>query len=217
MRNAINENPRARFALVAVLVLLGVFALFKVTKGSGSETPSSTSTTASTDPAATDPAATDPAASGVTASTDPAAASTGGASAATPAAAVPTSLIPGPGLPKSLLAAYHHGKAVVLLVRRAGGIDDNFVHDSVKLLSSSSVGPKVKVFVTKAKGISRYAWLTQGVDVNDLPALVVLLPRGVTKGAPTASDSSGFRGPPSVLQAVKDALYRGPDDRPYHP
>jgi hypothetical protein len=214
MRNAINENRTVQLAVVAVLVLIGAFGLLKVTKGSGSEGSTATSTTASTDPAATDPAA---ATAGVPATTDPAAASTGGASAATPAAAVPTDLIPGPGLPKDFVSAYHHGKAVVLLVRRAGGIDDNFVHDSVKLLGGSSVGPKIKVFVTRAKDISRYSWVTQGVDVTDLPALVVLLPRGATKGAPTASNSSGFRGPASVLQAVKDALYRGPDNRPYHP
>ena len=71
--------------------------------------------------------------------------------------------------------------------------------------------------VTKAKGIARYAWLTQGVDVTELPALVILLPRGLSHGVPTASVSYGFRDGRSVLQAAKDALYKGPNNLPYHP
>jgi hypothetical protein len=117
-------------------------------------------------------------------------------------------------VPRGLLRAYRHGKAIVLLVRRAGGIDDALVRDSVERLRSE---PWVEVFVTEARGIARYAWLTQGVDVSELPALVVLRPRGLTHGVPTASVSYGFRGAGSVSQAVEDALYRGPANRPYHP
>jgi hypothetical protein len=113
-----------------------------------------------------------------------------------------------------LLPAYKHGDAIVLLVRRAGGTDDAFVHASVDGLRAL---PNVKVYVTKAKGIARYAWLTQGVNVTDLPALVVLRPRKLTDGKATATVSYGFRDAPSVLQAVKDAVYRGPTDQPYHP
>jgi hypothetical protein len=163
--------------------------------------PAGASATAPTTAAPTDPTAV---ATGV-----PTAAPTTGA-----AAAVPASLIPGPGLPKGLLSAYHHGDAIALLIRRAGGVDDGLVHSSVDRLSSFS---NVKVYVTKAKGIARYAWLTQGVNVTDLPALVVLRPRKLSKGKATASVSYGFRDSASVAQAVKDALYRGPTDRPYHP
>jgi hypothetical protein len=208
MRNAINENRTVQLAVVAVLVIIGAFGLLKVTKGSGSEGSTATSTTASTDPAATDPAT-----AGVPASTDPAASSSGGASAA----AVPAALVPGPGLPKSLIPSYDHGKAIVLFIRRDGGIDDGLVHAAVDRLASSSLSPDIKVYVTRAKGIARYAWLTQGVDVTELPALVVLLPKSRTKGAPTATVSYGFRDSASVLQAVEDALYRGPENRPYHP
>lgn len=214
MRQAINENRTVQLALVGVLALVGGFMLLKSKGGSGSETPA--------EPAATSPATpgvpTDPGATGT--ATDPGATVPAVAPSGTPAvsgagaASVPADLIPGPGLPKGLLNAYRHGDAIALLVRRAGGIDDALVRNSVELLRGL---PGVEVYVTKARRIARYAWLTQGVNVTDLPALVVLRPRGLSNGKATASVSSGFRGSGSVLQAVKDALYRGPSDRPYHP
>jgi hypothetical protein len=220
MRKAINENRTVQLVLVGVLVLAaGLFLLHSKGSGSGS----STTTAASPTGTATAPTAAAPTATGTTgtASTDP---TTGApvtdSSTSSPvlsgasAAAVPANLVPGPGLPKSLLPAYNNGKAIVLLVRRAGGTDDALVHSSVDLLAGL---PDVKVYVTRAQHIARYAWLTQGVDVTELPALVVLRPRKLTKGTPTASVSYGFRGSDSVVQAVKDALYRGPSHRPYHP
>jgi len=206
MRQAINENRTVQLALVGLLALFGGFMLLMSKGGSGSE--------GSAEPAATSPATTG-------APTDPGAiAATVAPSSGTPvvsgvgAATVPAGLIPGPGLPKGLLTAYRHGDAIALLVRRAGGIDDALVRNSVELLRGL---PGVEVYVTKARQIARYAWLTQGVNVSDLPALVVLRPRGLSNGKATASVSYGFRGSASVLQAVKDGLYRGPTDRPYHP
>jgi hypothetical protein len=217
MRQAINENRTVQLALVAVLVLVGGFMLLKVTKGSGNETATTAAAPGTTAAPATGTATTAPATGTAPAAVDP---TTGlPVSTAAPAGtgSVPANLVPGPGLPKSLLSAYHNGKAVVLLVRRAGGIDDNLVHGSVNLLGSSSVAPDIKIFVTRAQQISRYTWLTQGVDVTELPALIVLRPRGLTKGTPSATVSYGFRDSASVLQAVKDAIYRGPAHRPYHP
>jgi hypothetical protein len=206
MRSAINENRTVQLILLGVLALVGGFILLKTTKGSGSQ-PSAAAPPASATAATTAPATTP--ATG-TAETSAGSAAVSGASATQ----VPANAVPGPGLPKGLLPAYRHGKAVALLVRRAGGIDDALVRDSVELLH---LDPRVKVYVTKAKQISRYSWLTQGVDVSELPALVVLRPRKLSHGIPTASVSYGFRGASSVVQAVKDALYRGPSDRPYHP
>jgi hypothetical protein len=207
MRQAINENRSVQLALVGVLVLAA--GLFFLMKGSGSGSSTSTAATAPA-PTATGAVSTDPTSG--TPVTDTSATSSGvsGASAAT----VPANLVPGPGLPKGLLPAYKRGDAIVLLVRRAGGIDDNLVHRSVALLRAE---PGARVYVTKAKQIARYAWLTQGVDVTELPALVVLRPDKLTHGTPTAAVSYGFRGPNSVLQAVRDQLYRGPTNRPYHP
>ena len=53
--------------------------------------------------------------------------------------------------------------------------------------------------------------------MNRVPALIVLRPRHLTHGTPTASVSYGFRGPDSVDQAVSDALYKGPRNLPYYP
>jgi hypothetical protein len=212
MRQAVNQNRTVQLALLGVLALAGGFLLLKNTHGSGeagSPTSSSSASTATTGgtPSATGAATTAPT------DTQDALAQSSSASVAG-ATAVPADIVPGPGLPKGLLSAYRNGDAIVLLVRRAGGIDDSLVRPSVELLR---VQPRVKVYVTKAKSIARYAWLTQGVDVTELPALVVLRPRGLSHGTPTATVSYGFRGPNSVLQAVKDALYRGPTNRPYHP
>jgi hypothetical protein len=203
MRKAINENRTVQLALLGVLALLGGLFLLKG-KGGGESTAAAPVTPAAPAPATTGTPA--PATAVTTAAPVAGATATG--------TGVPANLIPGPGLPKGLLAAYHDGDAIVLLVRRAGGIDDAMVHGSVDGLRAL---PRVKVYVTRAQYIARYAWLTQGVNVTDLPALVVLRPRKLSKGAATASVSYGFRDSESVLQAVKDELYRGPTNRPYHP
>jgi hypothetical protein len=200
MRQAINENRTVQLAMLGVLALLGGLLLLKTTKGSGSESSSAAPTAAS--PAATPATAAGAASTGTT--------DTSGASAA----GVPASAVPGPGLPKGLLRAYRHGKAVALLVRRAGGIDDALVRNSLELLR---LQPRVKIYVTKAEHIARYSWLTEGVDLSELPALVVLRPRRLSNGTPTASVSYGFQNAASVVQAVKDGLYQGPTHRPYHP
>jgi hypothetical protein len=205
MRQAINENRTVQLVLLGVLALVGGFMLLKA-KGGGEETAAPVAPV--TPPAATG-AASIPA-------TVPATAPVTGAAAGAPAGGlqVPVEMIPGPSLPQSLVSAYNGGDAIALLVRRAGGIDDALVHDSVEQLNAMS---GVAVFVTKARQIARYAWLTQGVNVTDLPALVVLLPKKLSKGTPTATVSYGFRDSASVVQAVEDALYDGPKDRPYHP
>jgi hypothetical protein len=215
MRKAINENRTVQLVLVAVLFLAGGLLLMKSKGGGGdsaaAEAPVAAAPTTTTPPSTAAPTTTAPA-------TDPAAAAlTGTAAPAAPTgavAAVPTNLIPGPGLPKSFLDAYRDGEAIALLIRRAGGRDDALVRDSVELLNGL---PDVAVFVTKARHIARYAWLTQGVNVTELPALVILRPKHLSGGKATASVSYGFRKANSVLQAAKDALYRGPTDRPYHP
>ena len=218
MRQAINENRTVQLALVGLLALAGAFMLLK---GGGGSASSAADTTAAPVPgtdanpvpgtgvAATPaPVATPGTASATTAT---AVAGTATASGAPP---VPADLVPGPGLPKGMLAAYKRGDAVALLVTRAGATDDALVRGSLGLLDGID---DLAVYSTKAKHVARYSWLTQGVDLSDLPALVILLPRANTDGAPTASVSYGFRGPASVLQAARDALYKGPTDLPYHP
>ena len=203
MRSAINENRTVQIILLAVLALGGGLLLLKTTKGSGSQTSAPAASTASTD------------AGGTTAAVDPTAAgATSTASTPSSAPSVPAAQVPGGAAPKSLLRAYQHGNGVAVLVVRDGGIDDSLVRRSAAGMRSI---PGLSVYVTRAKGISRYSWLTQGVDVTELPALVILQPRHVTHGAPKASVSYGFRDGASVLQAAKDALYGGPTNLPYHP
>jgi hypothetical protein len=218
MREAINQNRTVQLVLLGVLLLGGGFLLMKVTKGSGSQSGATASTSSAT-PGATGSGSTD--SGGVAATAAPldgsvsaSSAGTASSGSAQSAAAVPANLIPGPSLPKSLLASYRRGDGVALLVRRAGGIDDAMVRHSVQLLHGVR---GLSVYSTKAQQIARYAWITQGVNLTDLPALVVLLPRKLSKGVPTASVGYGFRDAASVLQAARDALYRGPTHLSYHP
>jgi hypothetical protein len=102
---------------------------------------------------------------------------------------------------------------VVLLIVHDGGIDDHLVARSARLLESV---PGIALFVVPAKQIARYAAITLGVDVSQVPALVVMRPRKLSGGSPEASVDYGFQTPQSVAQAVIDARYKGPEET-YHP
>lgn len=232
MRKAINENPLVQGAVVVVLaVVAGFLILTRVAGGGGSEsestpTPSSESASAtSTAPAAgatesssatpsepTTPEATTTAPE--SAASTPEATTTPADAASPPAAgSVATSFVPGPGLPPKVVIEYARNKAVALLVVRRSGIDDRAVRKAVEQLRNR---PDVAVFVTQAKDVARYARITEGVNVNRVPALVVLRPRRLTGNVPTAAVSYGFRAPESVVQAVEDAFYKG-RSLPYYP
>ncbi|HEX2467867.1 MAG TPA: hypothetical protein VHJ54_06650 [Solirubrobacterales bacterium] len=189
MRRALNENPVAQAALVGLLVIAVAFLLLTRVMKSNSGAEATESTTESS--VATAPAAPAPAAS------EPAG-----------------DFVAGPGLPKGVVDAYGDGKAVVLLVTRKAGIEDKRLRAIVG--KARSVG-NVAVFTTNARGIARYARIAGGVDVSRVPALVVIRPRRLSDGMPEASVSYGFRGPDSVQQAVRDALYDGKSNLPYYP
>ena len=215
MRKALNDNPAIQIAVIAVLLLVvGLFFMMNVKKkdDSGSSSSSSaTPTTSSSAPGTTTPVTVSP--DGATAaSSSP---STAGATAALPTPIVtPDALIPGPGLPKDVVTAWKGGDAVALLIVRGGGIDDRLVRNSLESLSGE---PKVSVFVARAKDVARYSRITQGVGVDQAPALVVVRPRSESGSIPQGQVSYGFRNSQSVVQAVHDALYTGPDDLPYSP
>jgi hypothetical protein len=218
MRQALNENPKVQAVVVGVLILVVGFMLVTRVMGGGSESEAPPAPTAAG------------AAPGATTGVPTAATSAPGAPAATPApvgaaapsgaGSVPTSsgnvspeaLKPGPGFPAPVAAAWSRGDAIVLLIVKNGGTDDQLVRASVPAVSR----PGVSVFVTTAGKIARYSRITQGVGVSQVPALVVVRPKGISK-VPEATVSYGFRNPQSVIQAVNDALYRGPDDLPYNP
>jgi hypothetical protein len=210
VRKALNDNPVAQIGVLAALAVIVAFLLLtRMSQGGGSDPPAD----AAADPAATAPAA-GATASGV-APAAPAAAGTAPAPVPGPATGEPVGeFAAGPGLPRPVVDAYRDGKAVVLFVFRHRGLDDSAVRRSVEGLRSRS---DLAVFVTHAARISRYARIAAGVNVNRVPALIVVRPRRLTTGTPTASVSYGFRGPDSVDQAVRDALYKGPTNLPYYP
>jgi hypothetical protein len=214
VRKAINENPVVQVAVIGVLAIGVAFMLLSRMGGGGSSSPASPSTTTPvaaagtatpTTPSATPPAATTPSASGVT---------TPGA----PSTAAPTEakFTPGRGLPAPVVKAYKDDKIVVLLVLRRGGVDDAFLKPSSS--KKRFANSKVTVFVVPVKHVAQYSRITQGVDLNRTPALIVLRKKSLTHGpVPKASISYGFRGLDSIEQALRDARYRGANNLPYYP
>jgi hypothetical protein len=221
VRRALNDNPVVQIAVLGVLAVVVAFLLLtRMHKSGGSApTPGSTSATATSSSAGSTSAA--PGSTSATAPTTTAPSSTAPATSAgavPPAAStgeVPTGkLVAGPGLPGPVAAAYADNKAIVLFVFRHRGIDDAEVRSSVERLRGRG---DLAVFITEASRIARFSRITEGVNVNRVPALVVVSPRKLTHGTPSASVSYGFRGPDTVDQAVRDALYNGPTNLPYYP
>jgi hypothetical protein len=116
-------------------------------------------------------------------------------------------------MPRSVTAAFAANDTVVLLFVRGGGIDDRRVAAGVERLRALS---GVKVFVVPADRVAHYAGIAQGVGLERVPALVVLRPKRLDHGIPTASVSYGFQTPASMVQAVVDAGYKG-KTLDYHP
>jgi hypothetical protein len=213
VRKALNENPLAQMAVLGLLAVIVGFLLL-TQMGHKSES-SATSATISGAPNSTSAST---ASSSAAATTPPATGSTAAPPTTVPPAGATTGavgeFVAGPGLPAPVVKAYADDKAVVLFVFRHRGVDDAAVRASVERLRGRN---DLAVFVTHAAHIARYARITEGVDVNRVPALIVLRPRHLAQGAPTASVSYGFRGPDSVDQAIRNALYKGPSNLPYYP
>lgn len=216
MRKALNDNPMVQIAVLAIAAVIFAFILF-------------TSVLKKDEPAATAPATSDPAvtADGVVPAdsmassdaSDPAASSSSTSSptaAPTPAPTTPApsasttagseGLLPSKGLPEDVLVAYAKNKAIALLVIDPKGSSDKQVEAYTKALEKRN---DVEVFIVDVRDIAKYSRITAGVSVSRVPALVVVKPRKLANGVPTATVSYGFRGAKSVSQAVDDALYKG--------
>src|SRR3954454_19067618 len=210
MRKALNDNPIAQIAMIGVLVVLAGFLVLggmgkKSSEPTAEVTPATTTATGAPAPAVVDPATGAPAPAAV----DPA---TGAPVPTTaPAAGIPTTGVPvdtGPPLPRRLDAAYRDGKTIVLLVTRGGGYDDRLLRGSVARLRSL---PGIAVFTTRASGVARYARIAEAVNLDRVPALVVITPRDLSAGGAAAAQVLyGFQSTQTVVQAVRDILYRGP-------
>ena len=113
-----------------------------------------------------------------------------------------------PPLPDPVQAAYEGGKTVVLLVVHDGGIDDRLVasrprHSLPSPTPRSSSSPPSRSPATRA--------ITLGVEVEQVPALIVVRPKRLSDGVPQASVSYGFQTPEGIAQAMRDATYDGPE------
>ena len=118
-----------------------------------------------------------------------------------------------PPPPRPVVTAYNAGDTVALLFVDGGGIDDRLVARAVRRLESIS---GVATFVIPVHQLARYASIAQGVDLTQVPALVVIRPKSLSHGYDAASVHYGFQSPESVVQAVVDARYRG-KTLAYHP
>ncbi|MDX6605378.1 MAG: hypothetical protein QOF23_1887 [Solirubrobacterales bacterium] len=204
MRQRLNDNPLFAMAFLGVL---GVVVIFLFMSRSNSAAPAATPATATT-----------PAAPGATAApTTPAPATT--AAPTTPAAVTPVAdtgggFKAGPGLPAPVVKAYQRGEVVALLVVKGNGIDDRAVR---KALKGTRGEPNVAIFETYAQNVARYSRIAQGVDLNRVPALVLIRPASGTNGMPQAMVQYGFGSADNVAQSIRDAAYKGPNALPYYP
>jgi len=209
VRDKINSDPKFQVGIVVVLIAIAAFMFLKPGGGEESEEAPTEATVAI---AGTE-------ASGTATGATPGEAVEGAvegaleAAGAEASAAAIASTIPAPPMPAPVAHAYDADKTVVLLVVHDGGIDDRLVTEAVKGLSAY---PEVASFIVPAKQIFRYAAITLGADVQQVPALVVMKPRRLSGGVPQASVDYGFQTPQSVVQAVIDAGYKGPEAT-YHP
>jgi hypothetical protein len=193
MRQKLNENPVAQIAVIAVLALVvGVFLLKSL--GGGEESAETAAPPAAEE--ATSVAAAEEAAAGLQGSAPV---------AATSSISAPASQ----SLPRSVEAAYRRGETIVLLIYRAGGIDDRRVTAATEAVSAM---PGVALFTAPAREISRYALITGPLGVSQAPALIAIRPRALNGSNPApATVDYGFRSAADIRQAVVDAGYHGPE------
>jgi hypothetical protein len=185
MREKLNSNPIAQAAVLGVLLLATGFFVLSTMGGGGAEEAAPTSTEGE-----------------VSAEAIVSAVAGEDSEAPAPGALAATA----PPLPREVTAAFDANRIVVLLFVRHGGIDDRMVAGALGGIRSL---PDVATFVVPVDRIGRYAAIAQGVDVNRVPALVVLRPKRLDHGVPSASVIYGFQTSQSVAQAVVDAGYKG--------
>jgi hypothetical protein len=212
MRDKLNESKAAQIGLVAVLVVVAAVMFLKSSGGGESESSEAPAETTVTVESGGETLS-------VSAPTPTAAAPTG-------MGELPTSLPAAKPLPRRFTNAYESGNAIALLVVHNGGIDDAYtklalreaakVADLARSKGWNSVAP-LSVIVVPAKRISDYAAVTVGLNVNQVPALIVMRPKGLSHGIPQATVSYGVQSPESILTTLVDASYDGPESGTYHP
>ncbi|MEZ5078765.1 MAG: hypothetical protein R2725_15150 [Solirubrobacterales bacterium] len=207
MREQLNDNPIAQVVLVGLLVAVGAFLFLRMNGGEDEGEEAAPNPTVAIVNGATAVGDTPgDAVEGAIANLEAGASAVGGTGA------IPSS-VPAPPPPDDFVAAYESGQTVVLLIVHDGSIDDDLTAAATEQASSQ---PGVALFEIPAKLIHRYAAVTVGLDVNRVPALVVMRPKKLSGDVPRASVEYGFQTPQSVAQAIRDADYSGPEET-YHP
>jgi hypothetical protein len=191
MREKLNESKAAQAGLVAVLAIVAIL-FFMHSKGGGSS----------------EETAVAPEEGAVVTETLPVAETSGGAGA------IPTAVPPVGAPPRDFTAAYEADRTVVLLFVHDGGIDDEYTE---KALHEVAGVEDADAFVVPAKKISDYASITVGLNVTQVPAMIVLRPRNLSHGEPQGTVLYGYQTPASVAQAIREASYVGPENSTYHP
>jgi hypothetical protein len=188
MREKLNESKAAQVGLVAVLAI--VVAILFLGKSGGS---SSGETEVAVEPAETTVVAT---------------------ASVTGMGELPTAVPQTKPLPHRFSAAYDANETVALLVVHDGGVDDKYTKLALRAVAPVA---DATVIVVPAKQISRYASITVGLQVSQLPALIVMRPKSLSHGVPQAIVAYGYQTPQSVYQSIVDATYKGPEQGAYHP
>jgi hypothetical protein len=188
MRDKLNESKAAQGAIVLVLVI--VAAVMFLGKGGGGEETETETAAVPTEAVAV---------SSVT---------EGGPGE------LPQSVPPTKPLPRKFTDAYEANKTVALLVVHDGGIDDKYTKRALK---EAATFHDVAVIVVPSKQIYRYASVTVGLDVSQLPALIVMRPKNLSHGVPQATVSYGYQTVPAIDQELRDATYNGSEARAYYP
>jgi len=194
MREKLNDNPMAQVALVGVLLVLAAVFLLGKMGGGAEEEEGGESVAANAAVAAVE--------TELEAGSEPAPLPAPGSGPGAP-----------PPPPRPVVAAYEAGETVAVLFVSNGGIDDRLVKQAVGRLDAMG---DVATFVVPTRQLARYVSIAQGVDLNRVPALVVIRPKDLSKGYDSASVHYGFQSAESVIQAVVDARYRG-GTLAYHP
>jgi hypothetical protein len=196
MRDKLNESKAAQIGLVLVLVVVAAVMFLKSSGGGesgGGEVGSGTEVAVE---------------SGETLAVSTAPVT------ATGMGELPTSLPAAGPLPQRFTDAYDADDTVALLVVHDGGIDDKYTTLALKVVAAVK---DITVIVVPAKQISHYASVTVGLDISQLPALIVMRPKSLSHGVPQANVAYGYQTPQSIYQTIVDATYKGPENRAYHP
>ncbi len=200
MRDKLNESKAAQIGLVAVLVVIAAVFFLKSSGGGESEGGEVEETKVTIE------------SGGNTLSISAPTSSLEGSP--TGMGELPTSLPAAQPLPRRFTTAYDSGKAVALLVVHDGGIDDAYT--TLALREAAAVEGAVAI-VVPAKQIYRYASVTVGLAINQVPALIAMRPKGLSNGVPQALVAYGYQTPQSIYQTIRDATYVGPEQGSYHP